>query len=150
MKILKQIINIISIIILISLLLMSCNLQTYSGKSYSGKYVLSDEFQENELIIQHENDSLYLTLEGGGNNAFGDATSATCTIYAKGIVKPDTITAYFVDFDYENDRVNYDSLNSENREIILILQDSIVKILFVDSFGYCGLNSSFEGDYLRK
>jgi len=100
MKILKQIINIISIIILISLLLMSCNLQTYSGK-----YILSNEFQQNELIIQHVNDSLYLILTGGNNNAFGDATSSDCIIYAKGIVKPDTITAYFVDFDYENSSI---------------------------------------------
>ncbi len=89
-------------------------------------------------------------LSGGSSETAEAGAPADCYIKAIGQLKEDVLLAVFQPFDTDTFSYSKVQANRENRKVTIIFGFGTAEVISADTFGYCGLGTSFLGKYYRK
>jgi len=102
------------------------------------------------LEVRMEATHYVVLLSGGGSEATGAAPPADCYVRAKGTLHGRTLTANFMSVETDTFSYSQAQAEKEKRTLKIVFGQNTADVIHVDTFGYCGLGSSFVGHYRRK
>lgn len=88
------------------------------------------------LEIRPVPDGWAIRLEGGGSRVDDAAAAADCVVEAQGRLRDRTLEARFGD--------------DASRGLVIDTRPGVAEVLEADTFGLCGLGTSFLGSYRRR
>jgi len=102
------------------------------------------------LEVRVEATHYVVLLSGGGSEAARAAPPADCYVRAKGTLHGRTLTVTFMPVETDTFIYSQAQAEKEKRTLKIVFGQNTADVIRADTFGYCGLGSSFVGHYRRK
>lgn len=102
------------------------------------------------LGVRMEEDQYVVLLSGGSSDAAGAGAAADCFIRARGVLQGNTLVAHFAPITTETFVYSKAQAEKAQRRLTVVFGPNTAEVVQADTFGYCGVGSSFVGRYRRN
>jgi len=102
------------------------------------------------MNVRREGDQYQIELSGGSDELASASTAADCFIHAEGKREGNRLAAVFTALETDTFSYSEREARAENRTLEVVFESEGATLVHADTFGYCGLGATFEGQYRLK